>query len=419
MNVRPIKPLAEAREFLPHEIFFSTTDARGIILNGNDVFARVSGFSKPELIGRPHNIIRHPDMPRTAFALLWDNLHAGKPFVGYVKNMAKDGRFYWVFVVVVPISGERFLSVRFKPLTALLPKVEALYRAMLAAEEQAIGRGDGEKAAVAAGTGVAVAALKGLGFASYDAFGQLALNQEMKARPDTYRPSGRKNFNRVHALFLRLINLLDGTRGLEAEVSTVLGIAEDFRLHAFNVNVAAMREGSAGRGLGVVADFLGVYATELARTITGLRGQIAEITRIAELVNTRIAMAHLQMEMILFYEQELARSAAGEAPEELGILAESFEASVGEAEGSVRECRAVLSALHGSQDEIGKAVVTIEMSQVLGLAEAAHIPDGAALAGMFSEFRGRIQSTRSQLAKITQTVEELDQFAGMGMRGSG
>lgn len=417
MNVRPITPLAEAREFLPHEIFFSTTDARGVILNGNDVFARVSGFSKPELIGRPHNIIRHPDMPRTAFALMWANLHAGKPFVGYVKNMAKDGRFYWVFVVVVPISGERYLSVRFKPLTALLPQVEGLYRAMLTAEEQAIGRGEGEKAAVAAGVEVAVAALKGLGFANYDAFGQLALNQEMKARPDTYRPSGRAKFNLVHALFLRLINLLDVTRGLEAEVSAVLSIAEDFRLHAFNVNMAAMREGSAGRGLGVVADFLGTYATELAKIITGLRIQIAETTRIAEWINTRIAMAHLQMEMILFYEQELARSATGEAPEELGVLAESFAASVSEAEASVRECRVVLSALHGSQEEIAKAVVTIEMTQVLGLAEVAHIPDGGALSGMFAAFRERTQSTRSQLAKITKTVAELDQFAELGMQG--
>ena len=417
MNVRPITPLAEAREFLPHEIFFSTTDARGIILNGNDVFARVSGFSKPELIGRPHNIIRHPDMPRTAFALLWANLHAGKPFVGYVKNMAKDGRFYWVFVVVVPISGERFLSVRFKPLTPLLAQVEGLYRAILAAEEQAIERGEGEKAAVAAGTDVAVAALKGLGFATYDSFGQLALNQEMKARPDIYRSSGRKQFDRVHDLFRRLINLLDVTRGLEAEVSAVLSIAQDFRLHAFNVNMAAMREGSAGRGLGVVADFLGTCATELAKTITGLRTQIAEITRIAEWINTRIAMAHLQMEMTLFYEQELVRSATGEAPEELGILGESFAASVGEAEASVRECRSVLRALHGSQDDIGKAVVTIEMSQVLGLAEAAHIPDGAALAKMFSEFRDRIQSTRGQLAKITKTVDELDHFASLGTQG--
>jgi aerotaxis receptor len=417
MNVRPITPLAEAREFLPHEIFFSTTDARGVILNGNDVFARVSGFSKPELIGRPHNIIRHPDMPRTAFALLWANLHAGKPFVGYVKNMAKDGRFYWVFVVVVPISGERFLSVRFKPITALLPQVEALYRAMLAAEEQAIGRGEGEKAAVAAGLDVAVAALRGLGFATYDSFGQVALNQEMKARPDSYRPSGRKQFNLVHALFLRLINLLDVTRGLESEVSVVLGIAQDFRLHAFNVNVAAMREGSAGRGLGVVADFLGTCATDLSKTITSLRVQITEITRIAELINTRITMAHLQMEMILFYEQELTRSATGEALEELGILAESFAASVSEAEASVRECRGVLSALHGSQDEIGKAVVTIEMSQVLGLAEAAHIPDGAALAEMFAEFRGRMQSTRGQLAKITTTIEELEHFAVLGIQG--
>ena len=159
MNVRPIRPSAEAREFRPEEIFFSTTDLKGVILSGNDVFSRISGYSKAELYGEPHNIIRHPDMPRAAFYLLWANLDQGLPFAGYVKNMAKDGRYYWVFVLAVSAGPQRYLSVRFKPTTALRGTVEALYEKMLAAENEALERCGKVSDAVAAGIEVAVGAL--------------------------------------------------------------------------------------------------------------------------------------------------------------------------------------------------------------------------------------------------------------------
>ncbi|MEI7553631.1 MAG: PAS domain-containing protein [Verrucomicrobiota bacterium] len=194
MKVRPIPPLATARAFQCHEMFFSTTDLKGIILSGNDVFVRVSGFSREELYGRPHNIIRHPDMPRAAFALLWSNLKQGLPFAGYVKNMAKDGAYYWVFVVAVPASDGRYLSVRFKPSSPLLGQVEALYRQMLAAENAALANGGKEAEAVAAGLAVATAALESLHFASFDQLAHTALNLEIKARDAQLRAEGTRLF---------------------------------------------------------------------------------------------------------------------------------------------------------------------------------------------------------------------------------
>ena len=103
MHRPKVEPKNIESVFLPDEMFFSTTDLKGIILSGNDVFIRVSKFSKEELIGKPHNIIRHPDMPRIVFKLLWDYIQSGKPIVAYVKNIAKDGSYYWVLATVVPI----------------------------------------------------------------------------------------------------------------------------------------------------------------------------------------------------------------------------------------------------------------------------------------------------------------------------
>ena len=74
----------------------SETDVKGTITNVNDVFCAVAHYSASELIGQPHNLIRHPDMPKLIFKLLWDNLKVGNNFVGVIKNLAKTGEYYWV-----------------------------------------------------------------------------------------------------------------------------------------------------------------------------------------------------------------------------------------------------------------------------------------------------------------------------------
>ncbi|MFA6759515.1 MAG: PAS domain-containing protein [Sulfuricurvum sp.] len=75
----------------------SQTDTKGVITFVNDYFCEVSGYSTDDLVGKPHNIIRHPDMPRIIFKLLWDRIKAGNNINVCIKNLAKDGRYYWVF----------------------------------------------------------------------------------------------------------------------------------------------------------------------------------------------------------------------------------------------------------------------------------------------------------------------------------
>ncbi len=75
----------------------SATDTQGIITDCNDYFAEISGYTKAELIGKPHSIVRHPDMPKIAFKLLWDRIQHGHNITAVIKNLAKDGRYYWVF----------------------------------------------------------------------------------------------------------------------------------------------------------------------------------------------------------------------------------------------------------------------------------------------------------------------------------
>lgn len=99
---RTVQPTGRERSFDPDDIIVSKTDTTGHITYANRVFLKVAGFDEREVIGAPHSIIRHPDMPRCVFKLLWDMLAAGKEVFAYVNNMAKGGDNYWVFAHVTP-----------------------------------------------------------------------------------------------------------------------------------------------------------------------------------------------------------------------------------------------------------------------------------------------------------------------------
>lgn len=120
-------------------ILISRTDANGIITHANRVFVEVSGYSQRELIGAPHYIIRHPDMPKAAFKDLWDTILRGEEWHGYVKNLRKDGRYYWVYATAAPIiSNGMFVgstSVRRKVDDQTIAQYEAQYREMRKHEE--------------------------------------------------------------------------------------------------------------------------------------------------------------------------------------------------------------------------------------------------------------------------------------------
>ena len=113
-------------------LIVSKTDLKGRITYINRDFLEISGFSEAELLGEPHNIVRHPDMPAEAFQDLWDDLKAGRPWVGYVKNRCKNGDYYWVEAHAAPIweNGEvtGYMSVRRKPERAKVEAAEGAYR---------------------------------------------------------------------------------------------------------------------------------------------------------------------------------------------------------------------------------------------------------------------------------------------------
>ncbi len=129
------------------DFIVSKTDKAGRLTYCNPIFIEFSGYTERELLGKQHNIVRHPDMPRAVFYMLWETISSGEEFFGYVKNLSKDGSYYWVFANVTPSYNVKnasdaqeivgYFSVRRKPDTSKLQLIQNLYRDMLAAEDKA------------------------------------------------------------------------------------------------------------------------------------------------------------------------------------------------------------------------------------------------------------------------------------------
>lgn len=136
-----VTPTDVERTFGKDEIIVSKTDAKGRITYANELFLRVALYSESEVLDQPHSIVRHPDMPRCVFKLLWDTISAGGEIFAYVKNMAKNGDFYWVLAHVTPsfdadhkIIG--YHSNRRLPNPEAIAKVAPLYQQLLAEESK-------------------------------------------------------------------------------------------------------------------------------------------------------------------------------------------------------------------------------------------------------------------------------------------
>ena len=134
-------PTGRERTFGEDEIIVSKTDTSGRITYANDVFLRVAGYTEDEVLGQPHSLVRHPEMPRCVFKLLWDTISSGSEIFAYVVNLAKDGDHYWVLAHVTPTFGRSgeiigYHSSRRCPERSELAKIQPIYRALLDEERR-------------------------------------------------------------------------------------------------------------------------------------------------------------------------------------------------------------------------------------------------------------------------------------------
>lgn len=141
MSRPTVTPTGNERTFNSSEIIVSKTDLAGKITYINEVFEKISGFTRNEVMGEPHNIIRHPEMPRSVFDLAWETLKQGHEIFAYVINLCKEGDHYWVLAHMVPSYNPKgevvgFHSNRRVPCKENIDLLKGVYSEMLKLESQ-------------------------------------------------------------------------------------------------------------------------------------------------------------------------------------------------------------------------------------------------------------------------------------------
>lgn len=409
------------------QIVFSTTDDRGVITDANTVFGYLAHYPRTELIGAPHNIIRHPAMPGAVFKAMWDTLQAGEPFVGYVRNLSEDGKEYVVFATVTPLPGGGYLSVRTRPVVKeLFSAAIGIYRAVRRAEEGFADDGMNRREVAAAGVDVLLEQLAAAGFDSYAPFMWQALPAEVTTREAHVEGLPRRGHEPGvlgHALGLtrdimselntwmdaaeELLELADKIRSLAANISRDLteGAVSEQMLQAFAAH---------GPQTAMLAEPLRLWIQMQPIVSSALTTMVATLNALAEnSARTRfqIALSRLHTTMIANFLVELLdgeqdAAASARSIEQLTI---ALRDGMHQMRASVAENRTLSAA---SAESVSKTTYALDVPhQVLQMftASIAGVDLPAELAEHVRTVTAAAKRAEDNLARVNKLIEECRQ----------
>jgi PAS domain S-box-containing protein len=441
-----VVPLLQEREFHLHELFFSTTDKKGLIRAGNDVFARVSGYELTAMIGQPHNLVRHPDMPRAVFKLLWDYLKADKSIVAYVKNLASDGRHYWVVALVTP-SSEGYLSIRFKPSSELFPVARGLYHDLVTLENNLIGAGKPSKDAMQLAGDWLLAALQAKGFASYDNFMHLMLREELKSREQLLHQRGaadppapprrrvtappadesakrllhltaqsEKIAQTLTQLFSKLDDFVLLGGKLEGKVVFISGLAQSMRILSLNTGIASSHLAVEREVLTSIANLMGDNSKSLNANVQAMGEHLLTVSAFLKSIVYDLAGVRLQLEMLQTFLGELLHRCHPTEPTKAAnsrllpcilTLQNTFVQTYKQAVTSFERIEGDLQSLRREGTGLQRAVQTLQFVHLVGRVEISRSTQLAGLGKIMEDVLGKIQNMRELLADLTEAVAYL------------
>jgi aerotaxis receptor len=417
----------EAREFSAQELFFSTTDLKGHIQRANKVFQRIAGYSWDALNNKPHNIIRHPDMPRIVFQLLWDYIQSGRPIVAYVKNLAHDGRYYWVVALVVAIPGG-YLSVRFKPTSPLLATVANLYTELRAAEASIESHSNSRKAAIAASRDSLDTNLRTLGFRDYDDFMQHAFKRELQSREAAIqrRSTAAGMFDHLVEVLQMLFDDLDVyvefNKGVKEKSKSVTGASEALRVSALNGAIEADKLGVRAAGLRPVLDWLRELSVGITKEGVRLSKSLDSLVAEVDLVVFSLGAAKLQIEMSAQFADELSNDASGGLGDDvmgmtegaIRIMHTSSSRTVRQAFEGLGAIRDRLKTLKESQIKLLESSQSLRPIYLTGRIEMTDVA-GSRLASVFDDLGSQLDRTAANLTGLKTLLEDLDTHLVRGL----
>lgn len=420
-------PTGELRSLGPTELIFSTTDARGVITAANGAFCRVAAHEQRDLIGAPHNVIRHPGMPAGAFRAMWDTLQAGRPFAAYVQNLAGDGVAYWVYATVTPL-GDGYLSVRIGPAVERTWGAAAgAYGAVLEVERAARADGAGAAVAAEAGRDHLVQLLAGLGYADHDEFMHAVMPQEVLALVERRR--WRADPAAVHGpagdvlaacllvtveledLLLRLDGLAHLAERLQAVERDALGAVAALAEVTLLASQASATVSDTAPVLTSTAGAMSTLGDEVGGMMTALAPALAGARRSVLRVRFLIALARLHTDMVVDVAQEVGRGEPEVGPEHLAQLSATLRDDLTAATAELAAAAGVLRAVGTDLEQAHDRLRRTDRFLATWRVQVPRYQVSRQLAPYVSPIDGRLRMSHEQLGAMRDLAQACEREA--------
>ncbi|MGB0660106.1 MAG: PAS domain-containing protein [Mangrovicoccus sp.] len=378
-------------EFKISEMFFSRTDSRGVIQAGNDVFMRISGYEWENLIGAPHKLIRHPDMPKAVFWLLWSEIKKGNPIGAYVKNRTKKGNPYWVFAVVMPVEGG-YLSVRMKPTSEIFEKTQALYKQQLEREAA-----EGTNYTPEDSAQDLVKAITDMGFTSYGTFMATAVNAELVSK-DKKMNEHDDRLEAFEGMVKSVADIFEETNLLYQDFRRIEQIPVNLRLQASRC------EASGGPVSVISANY-----SNLARDALSFALRFTKFAQnVLDQINEGLFLmcaARLQREMVAIFEAENADESPVDHQKEVEALTACQKDYGDRARASVAVISERAKEFLADSRQMRRFVGGLDVTRVTCRIETGWLPDAD---DGFQEIIRRLDEFHLDVERRLKRIDELN-----------
>ena len=409
-------PKNEESPFNFNELFFSTTNKRGVIEYGNSVFVRVSNYPAEELMGAAHSIIRHPDMPRCVFKVFWDYLNSNKPIGAYVKNMAADGRYYWVYAFAFPVQGG-YLSIRFKPSSPLFETVKKIYDDVLKKEKQT---------SMDEALKYLIETLNQNGFDDYSDFMVAAAIQELEARDAQLKKINRQAtysnsvLSHISDISEKSNKILDNnfaktpifTKGSQTFKYNLNLLRDEFQKLKFlsvNMNILAVNYGESAATLSVISEEFSKLATQIEVQVRTFSQFTESLTEAIKKCSEILASLKVQMNMVDFFVKESidnsdkSENAFEGMNRNKEMFTDLFKQSISQLDSEMARLEVEMLQILDQIAGIKKLVRTLEIIKQTGAIESSRQDD------IKTSFNVYLQEMTSFLELLRKSINEMGQ----------
>lgn len=423
----PVQPTGARHEVGIDDMFFSTTDGKGIIEQANNVFVRLAHYTWDELHGAPHNIIRHPIMPGAAFKAMWDALEQGKPFTAYVHNLAGNGSQYDVFASITPLD-DGYLSVRIRPTcTELFDTVDQVYQAVHSYEEELKASGMNRHNAAAAGVEKIGEMLGTLGMSSYHDLECVCLPAEIARREKLgFRlPSRPLATGPLKTMLDDATSLYHGLEDLMARQDTLTSLSDSLAKASSDLIAAIGQSGQITASLmaHTITDSrlaalmmpLTLWSSmedELHPHLNALAQGLSQLDRLTAETKFRVALARLHTSMVArFVSEMIDGDTASDSIEAIVMLCRAVKVGLDDMSLTMREHADLTRTMISHIDEAADVLMIPR-----DLIQAWHC--GSNTGSLPETIRELVPQVMSCVDSSATLMDQLSQLAGQCRRSA-